>query len=212
MIVIDSREPKFILEKIKREGIDFEVKQLEVGDYLLPDGIVIERKAGDFLFSIMSGRLWDQLNNLRQADHPVLVIETKDIWKDMYYSKSRHIDKSFFGALAAIIYSYQIPVLTVQDTKDFVLLLKSLYNKTSKESSPKLYIKKGKTLREIQERLLANIPGISIKKASALLDHFRTIQNIANAEVEELSKIKGIGERLANNIVWVMKDEDKGSN
>ena len=47
---------------------------------------------------------------------------------------------------------------------------------------------------------LDDIKGIGEIKKKLLLEEFKTIENIKNASVEELCKIKGINEELAKNI------------
>jgi len=205
MIIADSREPKHLLNRIQEAGIELQIKELDVGDYVLPDDTVIERKTNDFFYSLISGRLWDQLSNLRQAQHPILVIQTSDLWKSMYFIKSPHIHKSFFGAIATAALN-GIPVITVKDAEEFVLFLKALHDKLEKgKGQIKLHQKKGKTLEEIKINLLAAIPGISLKKAESLLEHFKTIQNIANAEIADIQSVSGIGKTLAEKIWEVMR-------
>ena len=47
---------------------------------------------------------------------------------------------------------------------------------------------------------LENIPLIGKSKVNLLFDKFKTINNIKNASMEELTRVNGIGERLAKNI------------
>ena len=53
MIIADSREPRYIINSLKANGINVTRDFLEIGDYLLPGDTVIERKsASDFILSI----------------------------------------------------------------------------------------------------------------------------------------------------------------
>lgn len=58
-------------------------------------------------------------------------------------------------------------------------------------------------LREkaVTKSVLDDIEGIGEKKKQALLQEFGTIENIKQANIEELTKIKGINEQLAENIL-----------
>lgn len=59
---------------------------------------------------------------------------------------------------------------------------------------------------------LLNIDGIGDKKRKDLMMHFKSINAIKNAEIDELCKVKGISEKYAKNIYeyfrGVKKDED----
>lgn len=55
---------------------------------------------------------------------------------------------------------------------------------------------------------LTQIDGIGEKKAKELLKHFRTITAIKSASKEELIKVNGISEALADNIISFYKEEN----
>ena len=52
----------------------------------------------------------------------------------------------------------------------------------------------------ISESSLDDIPGIGKKRKINILKEFRTIDNVKNASVEELAKIKGMNEKVATNV------------
>jgi ERCC4-type nuclease len=56
-------------------------------------------------------------------------------------------------------------------------------------------------MREHQEYILSAFPGIGLHHARMLLDHFGTLQNVMNAKPEDLKRIPGIGNKIANT-VW----------
>lgn len=204
MIIVDVHEPKSVLSLLKRKGLDFERNFLEVGDYILPDGIAIERKRGDdFLHSIIDGRLWVQANNLTQYDVPIFCVVSNNMWKDMYFNKSRHIHKAYYGALATLISKFSIPTVNFSSDEDFVDFICYLYSKIlsdKKSTRPVPLCRKPKSLSERRENCLAMIEGVSISKAKQLLDCFGSIRNISNADIDELMKSPGIGRKLAQNI------------
>ena len=210
MITADLREDNYIINKLKSSGIEIKVDLLEVGDYLLPDGVIIERKEDDFIDSILNGRLWQQLNNLSQSENAILCIVTENLWRDMYFSKSQNIHKSVFGALSTIAYKYKIPVITFENKDDFISFLISLHNKiinTKPSSRPVPILRKPKNDDEIIENILAQIPGISVGKAKLILSHFNSLEKLAAASIEELKSIKGIGEKLAKRIKYYFEYE-----
>ena len=54
--------------------------------------------------------------------------------------------------------------------------------------------------KKIEESPLDNIVGIGKKRKIALLKHFGNLENIKKANVEELTKVKGMNEKIANNV------------
>jgi len=64
LIFVDSREQasNAVRELSKFDNVSVKVKQLELGDYVLSDEVIIERKTvEDFLASMLDGRLFSQL-------------------------------------------------------------------------------------------------------------------------------------------------------
>ena len=77
-ICADYREKASgIIDLLKKEGAFIEVKKIPHVDYIINDSIAIERKtARDFLISIIDGRLFNQLSNLKKrCSNPVLLVE-----------------------------------------------------------------------------------------------------------------------------------------
>ena len=204
MILIDSREPKSTISLLTIKGLEFKREFLDIGDYLLPDSTIIERKTGpDFLHSIIDGRLWSQAGSLSQYKHPIIVIISKDLWKDMYFSKGRYIHKSYYGAVSTLLSSYNISVINFISEEDFVDFLDSLHKKILKEkpsSRPSPLVRKAKTIEERKENCLSMIEGISVNKAKLLLKEFKNIKTISEKSIKELESVKGIGKKLAENI------------
>ena len=52
---------------------------------------------------------------------------------------------------------------------------------------------------------LIEIEGIGQGRANALISHFKTISKIKSASIEELTKVKGISETIAQNIKLYFK-------
>ena len=54
--------------------------------------------------------------------------------------------------------------------------------------------------KSLTKSYLDDIPGVGEKRKKALLSHFRSIEDIKNASVEELSKVEGLNKSVAENI------------
>ena len=46
--------------------------------------------------------------------------------------------------------------------------------------------------------------GVGPKMAQLLLNEFGSIKNLANAEKTELTQVKGVGEKTAEEILWYL--------
>jgi len=76
-IIVDVRESVLFDELFDEYGAVVKRQQLQVGDFLCSENLVVERKTrDDFESSIIDGRLFRQLENLlHNFKRPVLVVE-----------------------------------------------------------------------------------------------------------------------------------------
>ena len=76
-ITVDYREKASgLIDLLQKEDISLNVKKIPYGDYIIGNSITIERKtAKDLLISIIDGRLFRQLSNLKKhCINPILLI------------------------------------------------------------------------------------------------------------------------------------------
>ena len=68
MLTIDSREKSLLCDLVKKKAdslrIKHETKWIEVGDYVYGDVCFEAKSAVDFLGSVLSKRMWTQLDNI----------------------------------------------------------------------------------------------------------------------------------------------------
>jgi Fanconi anemia group M protein len=204
-IIADTREfNSDVVRELARKGIVVDSRQLDIGDYILSDRLAVERKeAGDFLSSLMDGRLFSQLKLLKSAYiNPILVLEGEGLLGRRGISES-----AIYGALASIVSDFNIPIIKTSDMKETANLLASM---------AKREIAKGRTvsirgdkvsmsLKERQQFIIEGLPGISATLAQRLLDHFGSVEAVMKANEKELCKVKGVGDTIAKNIVEVIK-------
>jgi ERCC4-type nuclease len=203
-IIVDSREPN---KNIKYLSKSTQVKKefLEVGDYLLPNNIGVERKKGRDLTSSLTGkRIYKQLNNLNQYERPVLAIITKNKWKDFYFNRSNYIHKSYEGLITTVFCKYpKIRILFFEDDEDFMDWMLAVEKKElsdDKGQRPIPITRKARSIKEIRENVLAAIPGVGISMSKKLLKEFKTIHNIARASEKDLMRVDKLGKKTAEKI------------
>jgi Fanconi anemia group M protein len=170
---------------------------LSVADYVLSDRVAIELKTvEDFVNSIIDGRLLQQLRDLRQYPAPLLIIQgTEDI-----YSVRRVHPNAIRGMFGAITTGYRIPVLWTKNAKDTAALIAVLLKREQDEEKTAPYEAKPLTERELQEHIVASLPGIGTALAKPLLEHFGSVAAVFAATKQELMKVPLIGEKKAQTL------------
>jgi len=198
-LVIDSNEPEDIPEMLRELGVEFEIKKIAPGDYVLgPVGI--ERKSlTDFFSSMVKKRLFEQVKRLRDAyPQPLLVLEG-DLAEISTY---RH-PQAILGALLALETTERVPVLTTADKAQTALLLSVLWKRQDKAAAEYglRHKPKGLSLDQRQRFLVEGLPSVGETLARNLLEHFGTVHAVFNASEEELKKVAKIGDVKAAEIV-----------
>lgn len=198
-LVVDSNEPEDIPERLRGLGVDFEVRKIAPGDYVLgPVGI--ERKTlPDFFNSLVRKRLFEQVGRLREAyPQPLLILEG-DLAE---ISTFRH-PQSLLGALLALETTERVPVLTTADKDQTALLLSVLWKRQDKSAAEYglRHKPKGMTLEERQRFLLEGLPSVGETLARNLLEHFGSVRAVLNASEEDLKRVAKIGDVKAAEIV-----------
>jgi DNA excision repair protein ERCC-4 len=176
--------------------------QLDVGDYVLPGGVVVERKTGeDYVNSLFDGRLFDQVSRMAEVyDSIVLVVEGSlpSWYRDRF--------KQLYSALAQIIAGFNISVVHTMDPLSTAIFIEALARKSVESRGSRIVVhKKPKlsSLREWQLYIVSSLPGVGPKLAEKLLENFKTIEAICTASVAELQRV--VGEKRAERIKQVLK-------
>jgi Fanconi anemia group M protein len=200
-IVVDDRETSSkVVEHLHTLGASLSVQRLPYGDYRIGDRIVVERKTTrDFVDTLIERDLFGQLRGLSgHALRPVLIIEGEDLYRERDVNPN-----ALRGALAAIAVDLGIIPFFSRDAEETsqMLLVLARREEESGERSGRLPIRKGyQSAKEEQERIIGTFPEIGLKNARLLLEHFGSIQAVANAGIDELAAVKGIGQKKANRI------------
>ncbi len=212
-IYIDHREKNSgIIEELTKDH-DTEIKQLLVADFIIEGDnaegekqiIGIERKTKeDFLNSIADKRLISQLNLMRENfKHPILIIEGTE---NFYRMRNFH-PNAIRGMLASIAIDFQIPVLHTRNYRDTSKLISVMAKRLEKPKklSSLLLQRKPLSIKEQQESIVASFPGIGSEISKSLLQNFKTIKNIINADIKKLKEVEKIGKKKAQKILELIE-------
>ena len=206
---MDEREKRSGVPRILREkyGVIVVWQQLPVADYVVSDRVAIERKSvRDLLSSLRDGRLFNQAKRLKEAyEKPFFLIEGD--WTALKYSE--RASQGIASALASLEYDFNIGVLYAPTKEDTARVIKFLASREQGERKKRGIIRTmGKPpisdVTEWQRFIVQCLPGVGAVLAERLLERFGSIRNIFNASAIELSKVDGISDRKAREIVKIL--------
>lgn len=171
-------------EALEALGVAAEPGRLPVGDYVLSDRVVVERKSGtDLAASIKDRRLFEQVERLRDA-YPVVVLVVE--------GDPAHIgEASWKGALGRVL-THGVAVLRTTDPRDTADWLARLHRQEA--DGPSGARGSGRVRRDPEAvDILSCLPGVSTVGARRLLDHFGSLRAVFAAEEADLRRVRGIG-------------------
>jgi Fanconi anemia group M protein len=189
-IQIDNRERNSLIPSyLIKQGFEVEFKQLPVADYLIKN-IAIERKSvSDLKSSIINKRIIQQLLELKQYPKHLLLVEGV-LDQDIYSSQGIH-ENALRGFLLSVALEYQTPIIFTHNEEDTA---KYIYVLAKKDKSRDFSLRASKIFLSKKEQLqfiLEGFPNVGPAKAKALLEKFKTLNNIFNASEDELKEILG---------------------
>ena len=208
-VVVDDREVKtgISARALEDQGFQVEIRRLKVGDYLLDNQVLVERKTLMDLFqSIKDGRLFSQIGRLQETtcSHKALILEgttgTFPHWR-------RRRD-AVQGALITISFFYGLPVLRSRSTDETILLFRFITNQLAATRSGALprQGQRPRGKRALQYHILQGLPRVGPDKARKLLEQFGTVEKVVQASDDDLQRIPGIGPTTARIIRWSLME------
>jgi Fanconi anemia group M protein len=200
-LVVDARErPSRLFDlAIASNLFDVRVASLRVGDYLVADAVLVERKtASDFAASLVDGRLFPQAAVLaRQDARGVFLLEGT-----LPPTAPRVHRHALTGAVISLAVMWRLPVLYARTPEDALLLLRLLGEQAGRMGGLILKRPDRKPKRTTSRKLfvLQGLPGVGPALARRLLGIFATVEHVVTADAEALTVVKGIGPRKAEAI------------
>ena len=198
---VDFSERNATLVDLARECGDFDVRmdRLDVGDYSVNGGVVIERKTyADFAMSLIDGRLFPQAAALARSPHrPVVLLEGPKPSKmpDVH-------PHALKGAMVSLAVMWRLPVIYARDPEDSLRILRFLAEQLARTESSILqrYDRKPKRLASRKLFVLQGLPGVGPALADRLLLQFGSVERVMTADTSTLVQVRGIGSTKARAI------------
>ncbi len=207
-VMVDNREFKsLVVRELTKMNVTIIPKQLPFGDYIISERICVERKlVADFLQSLIDGRLFTQLKNMKNEYlRPVMILEGDGLFT------SRRINTSaIYGALVSIISDFNIPIISTASARESAEMIRALALREQLEGRrvPSIRGEKGPmSVHERQQFIIESLPGVSATLALRLLEHFGSVSAVFQADPGSLTEVQGIGKKTAEEIKKVIDEK-----
>ncbi|GGM37438.1 DEAD/DEAH box helicase [Haloarcula argentinensis] len=210
-IVADQREldSNIARDLSTRDGIETRLETLAVGDYVLSDRVVVERKTvADFMDTLTGGdrSMFEQVGDAtRNYGRPVVIIEGEDL----FGARNVH-HKAIQGALASLAVDFGASVLRTSDEDETADLLEVIAGREQEVADREVSVhgeKQSKTLPEQQEYVVAAIAEVGPVTARTLLEAFGSVEAVMTADKDDLLEVSGIGDVTADRIREVIASD-----
>jgi len=213
-LVVDQRELDSTIARdlSTRDGIETRLETLAVGDYVLSDRVVVERKTvSDFLDTLTGGdrSMFEQVGDAaRHYGRPVVVIEGENL----YGQRNVH-PKAIHGALASLAVDFGVSIMQTAGEDETADLLEVIATREQEDSDREVSVhgeKQSKTLAEQQEYVVASIAEVGPVTARSLLAEFGSVEAVMTADEDELQEAEGVGSVTAERIREVVESDYRG--
>jgi len=205
---VDHREHWLIRSYLAELG--FEISHLHTGQGdVASSRVSIERKEDDLLPSLFDNRRLTQLGAMREEAEFSFVIITKS-WSDikMDAAEKGMSTRTLLGYIASLC-AVGYPPIFMPDHYDAANLMHRIVEKVE-DDIPRLYVPRPNAPKpkEYRDIIIQALPKVGLKTRRKLVEHFGSLANIANASVDEIKALDGIGEKVAQRIYDVFHEGD----
>ena len=247
-LFIDVREPKKIIDYLTRLSVEHkyevEVKQLEIGDFVIYDDIndktlvILERKSlADLEASIKDGRYREQsfrLGGNELHNHNIYYLLEGSITN----YKKKYFVNTLYSSLVSMSYFKGFSILNSLNDTETADIINAFVKKLLKETGNECYYKNNTTSTEqtdttstaenyinvvktekksnitrenIHMIMLMQVPDVSVKSATAVINKYTTIKDLVLAlendgDCLNSLQLEGSNRKISKKIVQNIKD------
>tara|TARA_R100001510_G_C7633260_1_gene191811 strand:+ start:54 stop:743 length:690 start_codon:yes stop_codon:yes gene_type:complete len=226
MLIIDSREnsklSRLVEQKARTLRIQMKKQFIEIGDYVFNDVCFEAKSTTDFLGSVISKRMWTQIDNMDRAYQTNIVIIYGTVDEAINNVIDNHptnqprmqramlLRNKFLGAYGRIVLDMDTKpmwVSTEEEASDIITAVCKMQPMDRPAIKPRVH--KRLTSDDLRVDVLSTIKGVSESKAEQLIEEFGSIMEIGEHKASQISKLEGIGPTVANRILDTLLSEEK---
>lgn len=210
-IIVDSRESvSGLATALAVKGAEVVVEELECGDYVLAEGLVVERKsAADFVASIIDRRLFSQLATLKSAYSRVYLLVEGDIFN----TRSVIAEDALLGAISYIAVIENVTLVHTANTAQTASILLMMLRHATEGLGYEVALRgaKPKDRKAQAAFLVEGLPSIGPATARKLLQHFGSALTVFTATPEELRAVPGLGPKTITALKETLEFQTQGT-
>ena len=211
LVKIDTREQDRIrssTEFYKKEGLEVEVCELPIGDYVFDDKVCFEFKLiSDFINSIQDHRVFNQsIEMAENFEHSFVIIHGDLHTRSKCIAMSRNFQpiniRQYIGAISSLnryvtVLQCYSPYINESYFTMMTQAKKCLLNKPVVKKFPR------KDKNPALNFLCHDVYGINYKRAKTIVDthQLHSLNDLFKLTTEDLTQIEGIGQNTANKII-----------
>jgi ERCC4-related helicase/ERCC4-type nuclease len=192
-----------LLDELERLGFALETKELEDADVVISPRVAVSvRTVDQFIAGISDGSVFTTLAKMKHEFlHPILMVQGEPEGEGVQAGNA-----AVYDALSSVLAEYHMPVLSTRDSAETAAQIASLFKQElSKKEPASRGVQTTLDVSSRQRFLVQGLPNVSATLAQRLLERFGSVKGIADADVEELMKVEGIGKVIADGIHTVLR-------
>lgn len=187
LIITDAREMSGTVVRHWRAyagnfaQLKLESRELEYGDYLIGNDIVIERKSStDFMLSVMDNQLYGNIAKLKAEFERVIYIVEGDVFAPRFHSNPSALRD-------ALAYMTAVEGVALAPSPDAPMTAEIVYRMAVDVQRPdaravSVRSARPKDLRSSQQYVIEGLPGITAERARQLLKTFGSVESVLRAD------------------------------
>ncbi len=203
LVVSRRLEGTDLREAFEKVGLALEPHDIETADIIVSKRVAVAfRTVEEFIDGISDGSMLSFLAKLKHEYlHPILIVQGKAEGEGVQAGNA-----AVYDALSSLLSEYHMPVLSTADPSETASAVRALYRQEeARESKASKGVQTTLDVPSRQMFLVQGLPNVSATLAQRLLEKFGSVKGIADADVDELMKVDGIGRVIAEGIHTVLR-------
>ena len=160
------------------------------------------RTVDQFIDEVSDGSMFSVLGKLKQSYlHPILIVQGESEGEGVQAGNA-----AVYDALSSLLSEYHMAVLSTRNPAETASQVVALFRQeVAKQDGAQKSVQTTLDVSTRQRFLVQGLPNVSATLAQRLLERFGSVKGIADADVEELMQVEGIGKVIAEGIHTVLR-------